>query len=680
MAYKTVDLRGKLLGNPASPDTGSQKKTKGVVVHYNGDPGGYTGVAGGRRHPADVYAADARWHIRPGGFDGYTGSGIMYHFGVWEDTVYILRNPDANLWHCNDGVARDCYNYAATAVNVPISQNERATARTLRTLREFVTDELRRQGHGTRLVKGHQEISDNLCPGSLMGDFVRPFRATGGSATGPFASWVNLAIADGALRDARLADAANTALGAVGFGKVGVTSRVAKAARDARDGALGEYPCVLIGAPALAVVPTDVPLYADPERKVWFSKGKSDLWDAVGSSYAETEAKVGTCIAEICRRMGLDANKATAAYAAELKKLPDQGGKPTPKPTPNRRGSDEIRGTAIFSEAEVLELARKHGAAPPALEMIPPIYRYARERDLGGDFLSVQMLHETGFGKYGGASRAYNPAGIKTRHAKGDAPGDFEVPATANEGARLLVNHWCAVLSLEPIGTPHGRFSVARDVYAKKPKITRISQLGNGNWATDPQYYPKLKRYLDELADSGMTPTPPKRNDVESAIAYGLKLVGAPYSWWHDGMSLSRNDAPAWAVDDKAPDPVTVKARGVFCAGVGVLMLRATGRPVPKNGDYPGGTKSWQLNYRMVPFRLDELRRGDILFRPFQYAGSLDQGHWSVALGGADDKVLQSFANHVATIWPGVNATYTARESHDGGYYVYRIPREAWLG
>ena len=111
------------------------------------------------------------------------------------------------------------------------------------------------------------------------------------------------------------------------------------------------------------------------------------------------------------------------------------------------------------------------------------------------------MCLETGFGTYRGAARHYNPAGIKKAGATGDAPEDFEVPPNADEGARMLVNHWIAVLQLpdEPIGIPHECYYVARKVYASKPLIRHISQLGNGNWATDPQYAAKLRGLLDEL-------------------------------------------------------------------------------------------------------------------------------------------------------------------------------------
>lgn len=190
--------------------------------------------------------------------------------------------------------------------------------------------------------------------------------------------------------------------------------------------------------------------------------------------------------------------------------LPYRAGKLTPTTPPHpgaTRAIGEIRGGAIHPLEKVLAWAKGRGAAKPTLEMIPAIYKHAPQRNVGADVLSVQMCHETGFGRYGGASKPYNPAGIKTADATGDAPRDFEVPKTAAEGARMLVNHWCAVLGLDPVGKPHGRYAVARDVYAKRPPITRIEQLGDGNWATDPKYADKLVAYLTEIG-RGTRPAP----------------------------------------------------------------------------------------------------------------------------------------------------------------------------
>jgi hypothetical protein len=65
------------------------------------------------------------------------------------------------------------------------------------------------------------------------------------------------------------------------------------------------------------------------------------------------------------------------------------------------------------------------------------------------------------------------------------------------------------------------------------------------------------------------------------------------------------------------------EVKRVFCAGLGNLALRLIGKPVPKNPPWNGGTGAWKIAYgsKMVPFRLDQCREGDVAFRPLNYAG-----------------------------------------------------------
>lgn len=127
---------------------------------------------------------------------------------------------------------------------------------------------------------------------------------------------------------------------------------------------------------------------------------------------------------------------------------------PDPKPVTKVRAKDEIRGSARISKDKVMVFAKSKGAKQPAIDLINHIYVYAPQRNIGADFLSVQMLLETGWGNYTGDSKPYNPAGIKKAGQQADVPLAFEVPSTPNEGARMLINHWCAVLGLDPIGFP----------------------------------------------------------------------------------------------------------------------------------------------------------------------------------------------------------------------------------
>lgn len=162
----------------------------------------------------------------------------------------------------------------------------------------------------------------------------------------------------------------------------------------------------------------------------------------------------------------------------------------------------------------------------------------------------------------------------------------------------------------------------------------------------------------------------------EQAIRYGLTLRGAPYGWWK-GDELG-DKAPAWSGSHRLPKnrEMEVTHDGIFCAGLVNLMLREVGGCVPQNPPYSGGTEAYGLAFKekLSEFSLLDVRRGDCVFRPYLNVG--DQGHIAVALGGADDPVLQSFAWNTHSSTPGVNSDFTLRESHSGWYYTFIIKRE----
>lgn len=82
------------------------------------------------------------------------------------------------------------------------------------------------------------------------------------------------------------------------------------------------------------------------------------------------------------------------------------------------------------------------------------------------------------------------------------------------------------------------------------------------------------------------------------------------------------------------------------------------------------------------PFSVEEVYpRGTLLLR--KYRDVKDQGHVAVVLDGAlgpASPVLQSFSKKgYPHTEPGVNAEFTVKESHDGGYYEYAVLPEQWL-
>jgi predicted chitinase len=170
--------------------------------------------------------------------------------------------------------------------------------------------------------------------------------------------------------------------------------------------------------------------------------------------------------------------------------------------------------------------------------------------------------------------------------------------------------------------------------------------------------------------------------NIRAVTDYLLEIerAGTPYHWWREGDPALGAGPPAHAVDRDAPRPGDVKA--VFCAGLGNLALRFVGKPVPKLHPYNGGTEAWLRAYdgKWRPFRLEDAEEGDVAFRPFNYDGPADQGHWAYCSGrGANAKVIQSYAYNGATVKPGVTSDVTLARSHEGGYYVYLLKARDWL-
>lgn len=191
------------------------------------------------------------------------------------------------------------------------------------------------------------------------------------------------------------------------------------------------------------------------------------------------------------------------------------------------------------------------------------------------------------------------------------------------------------------------------------------------------------------LKDSSLEPGPPGGNGGnvpkwEEATRYAEMLADRKPDilyWFWDGGSLERSVNGRPGCKDGPPPPPQQIRRG-FCADLVTLAMRKVGRPVPKNHIWPGGTRSFWLNYRgvMVPFRLSECRRGDVAFWDYMTYGPKDEGHIGICGGaGAQAKFIQSFAD-TAMGTPGFNRIYTLQQSHAGGAYRYRIPREKLFG
>ena len=164
------------------------------------------------------------------------------------------------------------------------------------------------------------------------------------------------------------------------------------------------------------------------------------------------------------------------------------------------RKPDQILGAPIYGRAAVERYARSVGCTRYVLKAIPIYYRLAPRRGIAPDVLVAQAILETGRGHYGGASRPWNMAGIKKGGPVGDRARDFEVPPNAHEGVRMHVNHMTAYTGKRPIGEPHGRYYEARTAQESRGWwVRRVSQLGNGVWASDLAYAGNIRRILDDM-------------------------------------------------------------------------------------------------------------------------------------------------------------------------------------
>lgn len=146
-------------------------RKRGVVIHYNGPE------IDQRRDTREVLKAQARYHVdrdwATSGGRPIRGDGLMYHVAIGNDgTKYWCRNLEDVLWHCGN----THWNEHALSVQVPIGGAQRATKAQLGALVQVVEEWCRRTGTTPAEVVGHNELSPTSCPGTLMQDFVLPWR------------------------------------------------------------------------------------------------------------------------------------------------------------------------------------------------------------------------------------------------------------------------------------------------------------------------------------------------------------------------------------------------------------------------------------------------------------------------------------------------------------------------
>jgi hypothetical protein len=170
-----VDIRGMLRtatdGNRGPFERTPMAERRGVVVHYNGPRVDRSRPTIEFLKGIATYHVDRNW--TSAGQPPIYGSGIMYHIGIGDDGVkYQLRDLGRVLWHCGAWPQ----NRIALAIFVTIGGDQRATSAQLRALREVVDDWRAATNTPRAEVWGHEELQGTSCPGTLMADFVYPYR------------------------------------------------------------------------------------------------------------------------------------------------------------------------------------------------------------------------------------------------------------------------------------------------------------------------------------------------------------------------------------------------------------------------------------------------------------------------------------------------------------------------
>lgn len=166
------DLRPRL---DVKPGSNSRRKRTGAVtgatLHYNGPP--VAGAGTPQRELRQLIDVDVPWQQRSLGADS-----LMYHFAVLSDgSIYQTRDLDLIAWHCRTPEGNNHH----LAVHVPIGGVQRPTSRqwdATTALFDAIIDEYGLAGR--RVIKAHQEWVSTECPGPVLMQRLREWRAGSG--------------------------------------------------------------------------------------------------------------------------------------------------------------------------------------------------------------------------------------------------------------------------------------------------------------------------------------------------------------------------------------------------------------------------------------------------------------------------------------------------------------------
>ena len=172
---------------------------------------------------------------------------------------------------------------------------------------------------------------------------------------------------------------------------------------------------------------------------------------------------------------------------------------------------------------------------------------------------------------------------------------------------------------------------------------------------------------------------------MKELLRYGERFIGVKYTLW-TGDEQSTNQTPYPFYIDSIPSIEYAKKYGMNCAGfINILRLR-TGKSIPGEGKWRGGTESWYnyLNNNNLLTSFDyriNYPIGTLLVR--KYRGVCDQGHVAVIHSKSEDKYLDDTIIHSYNESSGgkvgISSLGYSHYSIPGGFYEYISLPNDWL-
>ena len=165
-----------------------------------------------------------------------------------------------------------------------------------------------------------------------------------------------------------------------------------------------------------------------------------------------------------------------------------------------RKSSTPMLGAAQITVDQACAWARDRGAADIFINAAPIYWQYGELFGIRPEIMYAQAAKETAFGNYGGAvlPEMNNWAGIKIKDPLGDRTEDHEAFATPEDGIRAHYNHMAAYVGIAPIGEPHDRYYVVKNL-SWAGTVKTLEELG-GKWCPDLYYgYDTLHGFLEGM-------------------------------------------------------------------------------------------------------------------------------------------------------------------------------------